>query len=577
MLTVFAIAARTGATGNHLQLSYARTLIRAGLKDAAHCVLDRALRLPALMRKAGSQFATLYCRLGDHESCIAAAKAINAVLPADLDVLLTLANCLYEIGDDEMARQLYERLVALNLDFARNYGCFIRLAFLYGRLRRSDVALSHYAMHYERNPLEPQKASTFGFAVSRLEDKARRFLRTVDQKVVKLLRSVPATEGRTAIFFFSPGNAIGHAVLEPFWLLNLVAGRYERVIVIGATQAASTPPVRVALQVVDQYVERIETNDESLINLWWMDFGDIKTARFTYIFRDYRRLARSIYDARMDPAHPLAAGRKQFELPPAFGALGDEVAAANGLDLSRPIVVIHVREHGYHQLGVQAFRNARMSNYLPAIRMLIDSGYLVVRVGDSDMSRVPIDSPHFVDLPHQPYASPFLDPYFISRARFMIACQSGPCAYARAFGVPILSLNAVYHYSLIPEAHELVGFKHYRKAVGGRNVALSFADVVASKLHQLETTQQFTRAGLVLDELSSEEVTAATNEMLDWLADPTRKESALQARFREIALTAADATALEAEDPRVLRSYLGYALPTCRVSDAIVRLRPGYL
>ena len=529
------------------------------------------------MRNAGSQLATLYYRLDDHELCIVATKAINAVLPADLDVLFTLANSLYDIGDDETAKQLYERLVALNLEFARNYGCFVRLAFLYGRLRRSDVALGNYAMHYDRNPLEPQKASAFGITASRLEDKGRRFLRSVDQKVMKLMRSIPAPEGRTAIFFFSPGNAIGHAVLEPFWLLNLIGGRYERIIVIGVAQAASTPPVRVALQLVDRYVERIEIHDELLINLWWMDFGDIKTDRFTYIFRDYRRLARSIYDARMDPANPLAARRRHFELPPAFVALGEEVAAASGLDLSRPIVVVHVREHGYHQLGVQAFRNARMANYLPAIRMLIDLGYLVVRVGDSNMSRVKIDSPYFVDLPHQPYASPFLDPYFISRARFMIACQSGPCAYARAFGIPILSLNAVYHYSLIPEAHELVAFKSYRRVIGGRNVALSFADIVASKLHQLETTQQFTRAGVVLDELSSEEVTAATNEMLDWLADPARKQSALQARFREIALTAADVTAPEAEDARALRNYLGYALPTCRVSDAIVRLRPGYL
>jgi len=530
-----------------------------------------------LVRNAGSELAALYYGLGDHELCIVATKAIYAVLPADLDVLFTLASSLYDVGDDELAKALYERLVALSLEFSRNYGCFVRLAFLYGRLRQSDVALGNYAMHYDRNPVEPEKASAFGLAASRLEDKGRQFLRAVDRKVVKLLRSIPAPEGHTAIFFFSPGNAIGHAVLEPFWLLNLIGGRYERIILIGAAQAVSTPPVRVALQIVDQYVERIEVDDESLINLWWMDFGDIKSDRFTYIFRDYRRLARSIYDARMDPANPLAARRKQFELPSAFGALGDQVAATNRLDLSRPIVVIHVREHGYHQLGVQAFRNARMINYLPAIRMLIDLGYLVVRVGDSNMSEVKIDSPYFVDLPHQPYASPFLDPYFISRARFMIACQSGPCAYARAFGIPILSLNAVYHYSLIPEAHELVAFKSYRRVIGGRNVALSFADIVASKLHQLETTQQFTRAGVVLDELSSEEVTAATNEMLDWLADPTRKESTLQAGFREIALTAADAMAPAAEDPRALRNYLGYALPTCRVSDAIVRLRPGYL
>ena len=388
---------------------------------------------------------------------------------------------------------------------------------------------------------------------------------------------MPGPEGRTAIFFFSPGNAVGHAVLEPFWLLNLICGQFDRVVMIGAAHAASTPPVGTALQIVDQYVERLETSDIHLINLWWMDFGDIRTDRFTYILRDYRRLARSIYDARVAPAGPLAAGRIHFALPSQLRALGDEVAAANGLDMSRPIVVIHVREHGYHQLGVQAFRNARIASYLPTIRMFLDLGYLVVRVGDSGMSRVELDSPHFVDLPHQAYAAPFLDPYFISRARFMIACQSGPCAYARSFGIPILNLNAVYHYSLIPEANELVGFKHYRRPIKGRLVPLSFAEIVADKLYQLETTQQFERSGLVLGDLSADEITAASTEMLDWLADPDREETAVQARFRSIARTAAEATADDVSCRDDLRSYLGYALPPCRVSDAIVRMRPGYL
>jgi hypothetical protein len=69
-------------------------------------------------------------------------------------------------------------------------------------------------------------------------------------------------------------------------------------------------------------------------------------------------------------------------------------------------------------------------------------------------------------------------------------------------------------------------------------------------------------------------VTTATNE---WLSDRAREDSAVQVRFRSIALTAANATCQEAEDRGALRDYLGHALPTCRVSDAIVSLRPGYL
>ena len=575
-LVAFVIVWWMGARGNSFVLLYAQTLVRIGRKDAALRMLDRAVRLPALVRASGVELATLYYHLGEYESCIIAAKKILAIVPAHLGVIVLLAHCLYGMGDNEAAKQVYERLAALDSNFARQHECFLWLAFLHGRRRQPDVALGYFAMHCAPIPSEPHEASAFGLVVSKLEDKGHRFLRTVDRKIVSLLRSVPGPEGRTAVFFFSPGNAIGHAVLEPFWLLNLVRGEFDRVVFIGA-HAASTPPVRTALQIVDQYVERLDTEDVSLINLWWMDFGDILTDRFTYILRDYRRLARSIYDARIDSASPLAAGRRHFALPSGLRMLGEQVAVANGLDLSRPIVVVHVREHGFHQLGVQAFRNARIDNYLPTIRMLIDLGYLVVRVGDSSMPRVKINSPHFIDLPHRAYAAPFLDPFFIARARFMIACQSGPCAYARAFGIPILNLNAVYHYSLIPEANELVGFKHYRRRAGGRQVELSFAEIVADKLYQLETTQQFERAGVGLEELSAAEVTAATNEMLDWFANPSREESDAQRRFRSIALAAANANSQKAEGDHLLRSYLGYALPTCRVSDAIVRLRPGYL
>ena len=42
-----------------------------------------------------------------------------------------------------------------------------------------------------------------------------------------------------------------------------------------------------------------------------------------------------------------------------------------GIDPARPLVVVHTREHGYHKLGVQRFRNTNVRNYVPALRRLI--------------------------------------------------------------------------------------------------------------------------------------------------------------------------------------------------------------
>ena len=73
--------------------------------------------------------------------------------------------------------------------------------------------------------------------------------------------------------------------------------------------------------------------------------------------------------------------------------------------------------------------------------------------------------------------------------------------------------------------------------------------------------------------MTAEEIAAATDEMLARLDRPDAPETPAQEHFRD--LMRRFAANGSAEYP--LADYIGYALPECRVSDAVCRMRPGYL
>jgi putative glycosyltransferase (TIGR04372 family) len=271
----------------------------------------------------------------------------------------------------------------------------------------------------------------------------------------------------------------------------------------------------------------------------------------------------------------MARGRAYFEPPPKVADQAEPVCRRLGIDPDRPLVVVHTREHGYHALRGQRFRNTDVRNYVPALRRLVERGFQVVRVGDRKMTRVYREVPGLIELPFAPDYHPALDVYLISRCRFMISCQSGPCSYARAFGKPNLVVNAVYHYTLLPERHELIAFKTYRDARTGRPLGVD--ELFRAGAHLLDRTRHFEEAGIELEEMTPGEILAATDEMVGWLDDPGRPETPAQRRFRGLMVWHAAHPNAAHPLAHGLSDYVGYALPECRVSDAVCQLRPGYL
>jgi putative glycosyltransferase (TIGR04372 family) len=382
-------------------------------------------------------------------------------------------------------------------------------------------------------------------------------------------------KGSVGIFLGYYPSAVGHAVLDPFHLYQLFRDRFDHLIIIRGPGMVYHPATRVAADVVGQYVDQIEVTDGEILTFAWHGLGELRHRNFTFLLHNYWSLNRLAYRARTDPSHAMSRGRAYFAPPPKVIGRAEGLCRRIGIDPDRPLVVVHTREHGYHKLGVQRFRNTDVRNYVPALRRLIAGGFQVVRVGDRNMTRVGRDVPGLIELPFVKGYHPALDVYLIWRCRFMISCQSGPCSYARAFGKPNLVLNAVYHYTLLPEHNELLAFKTYRDAKTGR--PLGVEELLRGGAHLLDRTCHFDDAGIELEEMTADEILAATDEMLEWLEDPERPETPAQRRFRR--LMAWHSTHPNTDHPlsHPLSDYVGYGLPECRVSDAVCRMRPGYL
>jgi putative glycosyltransferase (TIGR04372 family) len=137
----------------------------------------------------------------------------------------------------------------------------------------------------------------------------------------------------------------------------------------------------------------------------------------------------------------------RLRLRPDAQARVDALAAQAGLDQSRPIVVLHVRESGYRQRGaprqqvMDRIRDAQIETYRPAIAWLVEQGYQVVRIGDPTMT--PCAWPGVIDLATAPWRTGEFELWAALRSRFLITGDSGPYYLAQLVSVPALSVNVV--------------------------------------------------------------------------------------------------------------------------------------
>lgn len=111
-------------------------------------------------------------------------------------------------------------------------------------------------------------------------------------------------------------------------------------------------------------------------------------------------------------------------------------------------VCLHVRSIGFYgaaREAAQQFRNLSIDTYYPLIRMLTDSGYWVIRMGDPSMPPLDRsqcgDAGRVIDYAHSTDKSPELDVALCASCALFVSSPSGLHTVAHAFGRPVCEVD----------------------------------------------------------------------------------------------------------------------------------------
>lgn len=481
----------------------------------------------------------------------------------------------FELGRYRHTIAAVSRLAATDADCARWHHDFLKGAFAAGFCRLSARAMEFFARQYcVLRDDEDRDLVASGRITERLRD---HIVSSLSAWLTSWLipRLLLGEYQRIGVFFLNSTQALGHAILDPYHFLALYRDRYDHILFVGPPRESYSPATRACLDIIEQYGQYVVTHDQLLLNLSWMSLGTISSKPMEFVVEHYWSLLREVMHRSTEANDFFVHNAWHLELPNWFLRVGRKFCAKYRIDLKRPIVVIHIRESGYHGLTKQGYRDGQVSSYEPAIRFLLGEGYQVIRIGDSHMEPLPIEDLDYFELPFCQGYDPRLDPFFIAQARFMIGCQSGPCSHARALGRPLLTVNAVCHYSLLPSPHEMVAHKRYIQKRDGAKLELSMEEIHARRIFLLENSFQFENAGIELLAMNEREILAAVTDMLEWLEEPARPETAEQVQFRKIVEEAAKALKKKPSRELPFVDYIGYSLPGYRIAPSVAKMRAG--
>lgn len=281
------------------------------------------------------------------------------------------------------------------------------------------------------------------------------FLRSVDQAI----RSAAALG--SVLFFIRPARPLNAAIVDvdsPD--LRIVGQSSWQAPVLGALWWAATP-IRYgapAAWLVSGAASRVRPLAET-VKHWVRRCGwrrlDRALDRFGHRCRSrshrYERRAAAAWHAVCAEARERARHtdskrhRLRLRLRPDAQAAVDRLARQAGIDATRPMVILHVRERGYRQRPalrqqrLDDLRNADIDTYRSAVAWLVDRGYQVIRIGDSTMT--PCRWPGVVDLATAPWRTDAFELWAVLNSRFFVCGDSGPYLLAPFAGVPALSVN----------------------------------------------------------------------------------------------------------------------------------------
>lgn len=203
---------------------------------------------------------------------------------------------------------------------------------------------------------------------------------------------------------------------------------------------------------------------------------------------------------------------------------GRKAFAALGLPDDAWFVALHVRDSGYYAEGstsANAHRNARIEDYLPAIKEVTSRGGYVVRVGDRSMRPLPTLR-NVIDYAHSPAKSASVDLAILALSRFIIGTTSGLTNVALSFGTPMVLVNCIStDWQIWTESVDFILKKIYDRR-RGRYLCLQEMTSLRIMGHMINS-MVMDLMGYSVHANTAEEMRAAVAYKLDTVMDQARR------------------------------------------------------
>lgn len=181
-----------------------------------------------------------------------------------------------------------------------------------------------------------------------------------------------------------------------------------------------------------------------------------------------------------------------------------------GLPFNARWVCLIVRDGSYlPELSYHSYRDSNIEDYEPAIRELVNRGYFVFRMGAKVDKPLTFKHPMVFDYATNGMRSEFMDIYLGANCEFCVSTGTGFDAIPYIFRRPICYVNYVpveYLFTFVPG---LAIWKHHIK--DGKR--MSFAEIFKSGAGQFMSAQEFSDAGITLEDNSPEEIQQVVSEM----------------------------------------------------------------
>lgn len=190
---------------------------------------------------------------------------------------------------------------------------------------------------------------------------------------------------------------------------------------------------------------------------------------------------------------------------------------------NKKIVCFIIRDNSYLEkhlplsdMSYHDYRNFNLNNYLPALKMLLDLDYLVIRMGSTASKKIDLISENLIDLPFTNYRTDFLDIFIGSKCNFVISTSTGWDAVPSImFRKPILICP------MIPLGNLFTFSSNFMLTTSNllnqKNKKLSQTEIFNSNLAYSNESKDYVNSKYNLIENSSEDILDAVNDFLKYL------------------------------------------------------------